>query len=178
MPPVHLPAAQHAKIPWKNGLGVSRIVVTSPAGAGYEHLDWQVGATEIAADSAFSLLPGLDRLFLVIEGDGVELTSIDGHGATRTHPVEAMRFYAFSGDWKTGCRLLGGPVKVLNVLARRGKRRAALEIASGGMIACAPGETLVAVDLASLDAWRLDGVGEVKLPPGRFAAIRIEARRG
>jgi uncharacterized protein len=156
---IRLPAAQHAKIPWKNGLGVSRIIASEPTGSGYDALLWQVGSTEIAADCPFSSLPQLDRLFMVIEGKGVELTSIDESGKTRIARVEAMKTpYAFRGDWKTDCRLLDGPVRVLNASARRGRCSAKMEIVSGlDALHKALGEILIAVEFATLDAWRLDG---------------------
>jgi environmental stress-induced protein Ves len=175
---IHLPAARHANVPWKNGLGVSRIIATEPPGAGYDALHWQVGGTEITADSPFSSLPDLDRLFMVTEGDGVELTSIDEHGATRTTPVYAMLLpYAFRGDWKTDCRLLGGPVKVFNVIARRGKASARVEFLDGRTLTKSAGETVLAVHLRSLEAWMLSGPGSetaaISPPPGPVALIRI-----
>jgi len=178
MPLTHLPAAKHAQVPWKNGLGVSQIIASDPAGAGYDVLHWQVGSTQILADSPFSSLPGLDRHFMVIEGAGVELTSIDEHGATRTTPVYAQRLpYQFRGDWKTDCRLMGGPVRVLNVIARRGKARASVAWMDGTTPSKAAGEILIAVHLASLDAWTLSGPesesAAIKPPPGPAVLIRI-----
>lgn len=175
---LHLPVEQHAKVPWKNGLGVSRIIATEPAGAGFDAMLWQVSATVIGADCPFSELKGLDRLFMVTEGAGVELTSVDDHGATRTHPITALQLpYAFRGDWKTDCRLLGGPVKVFNVIARRGKARAGLEFMTGTTLTKAAGETAIAVHLGSLEAWRLSGPGaesvSISPPPGPVALIRI-----
>jgi environmental stress-induced protein Ves len=178
MPAIHLPAAQHAKVPWKNGLGVSQIIASDPPGAGYDVLRWQVGSTQITADSPFSSLPDLDRHFMVIEGAGVELTSIDEHGATRTHPVLALRLpYQFRGDWKTDCRLLAGPVRVFNVIARRGKARASVEFLQNRTLDKAAGEILIAVHLASLDAWMLSGPDSesaaIEPPPGPAVLIRI-----
>jgi len=173
-----LSAAGHTAMPWKNGLGVSRIIATDPAGAGFDTMLWQVSGTEIGADCPFSELKGLDRLFMVTEGAGVELTSIDDHGATRTHPIMALQLpYAFRGDWKTDCRLLGGPVKVFNVIARRGKARASVEFLTGTTLTKAAGETAIAVHLGSLDAWMLSGADEetnsISPPPGPVALIRI-----
>jgi len=180
MPLNHLPAAQHTKVPWKNGLGVSRIIAGDPPGAGYDAVLWQVGGTEITADCPFSALPGLDRQFMVVEGAGAELTSIDDHGATRTHPVTAMRLpYAFRGDWKTDCRLLGGPVKVFNVICRRGKAAATVAFLDGKTLTKAAGEIAIAVHLASLEAWMLRGTGSesaaIEPPPGPVLLIRIAA---
>jgi len=180
MPLVHLPPAQHAKVPWKNGLGVSRMIATDPPGAAYDAMNWQVSGTDITADSPFSFLPGMDRQFMVVEGKGVELKSIDDHGATRTTPVYALRLpYAFRGDWKTDCRLLDGPVKVFNVIARRGKASASVAFLEGKTLSKAAGEIAFAVHLASLEAWMLSGArsesAAIDPPPGPVVLIRIAA---
>ena len=179
MSAILIPASQHQLQPWKNGLGVSRIIATEPAGAGFDTMRWQVSGTEIGADCPFSSLPGLDRQFMVVEGAGVELKSIDDHGATRTTPVFAMKLpYAFRGDWKTDCRLLGGPVRVFNVIARRGKARASVEFLEGSGFSKAAGEIAIAVDLGSLDAWMSVGPDAEtcaieSAPAGRRVLVKI-----
>jgi environmental stress-induced protein Ves len=179
MPLIHLPTAQHTNLPWKNGLGVSRIIASDPPGAPYDTLAWQVSSTGIPADSPFSRLPGLDRIFMVIEGAGVELKSVDELGATRTHPVLPLRPYAFRGDWRTDCRLLDGPVSVFNVIVRRGVAKASLSLPEGRLLDSAGGETAIAVHLPSLEAWMLAGPGAhsvaIDPPPGPLALIRIAA---
>lgn len=145
--------------PWKNGLGVSRIIAGDPQGAGFDTLRWQVGSTEIGADCPFSDLPGLDRQFMVIEGAGVELTCVDETGQMTVNRVDTLLApFSFRGDWRTSCRLLAGPVRVLNVITRRGNCSAAVEIVSGlDGLRKAEAETLLAVEPDSLDAWLLDG---------------------
>jgi hypothetical protein len=175
---LNLPAAQHAKVPWKNGLGVSRVIATEPPGAGFDTMLWQVSGTEIGADCPFSELKGLDRLFMVTEGAGVDLTSTNDVGRTWTARVNIGQLpYAFRGGWKTHCRLLDGPVRVLNVIARRGKAGASVEFLKQGSSQRAAGEVAIVVHLESLDAWLLSGpVSEsisISPPPGPVALIRI-----
>jgi len=167
-------------MPWKNGLGVSRIIATDPAGAGFDTMLWQVSGTEISADCPFSELEGLDRLFMVTDGAGVDLTSTnDVSGRTWTARVAAGQApYAFRGAWKTSCRLLDGPVKVFNVIARRGKASASIEFLDGNSFTKAASEIVVAVDLASLDAWRAEGRTTETCrietaPAGRRVLVRI-----
>lgn len=155
-----LPATLHPTQPWKNGLGVSKLIAQAPPDAGFDTVLWQVSATEFGTAAPFSHLPGLDRLFTVIDGAGVELTSVDeATGAVARQIVRRLQPYAFAGDWRTTCRVLDGPVRVLNVMTRRGRFAARVEIRSGERehhLECAASETLVAVDLHSLDAWLLD----------------------
>ena len=104
---------------------------------------------------------------------GVELTCVDEAGRKTVNRVEPLQApFAFRGDWQTSCRLLDGPVKVFNVMTRRGRFSANVEIVSSTSPArAAPGETLIAVALPGLDAWILDGpVADV----GRAVLVRIK----
>ncbi len=172
---VHLlPASQHRAQPWKNGLGVSYTIADYPVAAGFDCVLWQVGATDIPSDCPFSSLPGLDRIFTVREGAGVELSSVDEAGHARVARVEPFKPYAFRGDWKTDCRLLAGPVKVFNVMTRRGRFAADVSLSTGGPLEGARDETLLAVSFPGLDAWRAEGDGgQLTLPAGTFAVVRI-----
>lgn len=159
-----LPAAGHRRQPWKNGLGVSRVIADDPADAGFDALRWQVSATEIGADCPFSALPGLDRLFVILDGAGVELSSVDEQGVAVVARVLAGRPpHAFRGDWVTQCRLLDGPVRVLNVIARRGAVVASLQ-REALVREVVAGELVVAVDPVSLDAWISGEGGGVERP--------------
>jgi uncharacterized protein len=160
MPLKFLPAAQHRAVPWKNGLGVSHSIAEHPPQAGFDAVLWQVGVTEIGVDCPFSDLPGFDRLFMVIEGAGVELSCTDeGTGATSRERIGLWQPpYAFRGDWRSTCRLLAGPVRVFNVMTRRGRFSATLDVVAADRLSCLEsiaGETLLAVDLGSTDAWLL-----------------------
>ena len=182
MPATQLRAAQHKSQPWKNGLGVSQIIADCPQGAGFDAVLWQVGSTKIAADCPFSSLPGLDRLFMVLEGAGVELTCIDEmSGKIIRARIDMLRtLFAFRGDWRTTCRLLGGPVRVFNVITRRGRANAQVGFSSERTLKKAAGETLLVVALGTLDAWLLADAQEEtwtlpSLAAERVALVRIRA---
>ena len=171
MPAIHFPASKHRAQPWKNGLGVSYTIADFPQGAGFDTVEWQVGHTDIGVDCPFSDLPGLDRQFMVIEGAGVELTCADEAGKTTVHRIDSLQApFAFHGDWATSCRLLDGPVKVFNVMTRRGKYNAVVEILSSVTYKGATQDRLIAVALPGLDAW----LGNGPLPEiGRGILVRI-----
>lgn len=171
-------------MPWKNGLGVSQTIAGEPAGASFDTQTWLVGSTGIVADCPFSDLPQMDRQFMVMTGKGVELRSVDASGTVHTGMVLPLELpYAFQGDWKTTCRLLDGPVRVFNVMTRRGKATASVEFLSAAAFRKAAGETAVAVDLPSLEAWIAAGPDEEScplpvaslLPAGRRVLVRIKA---
>jgi environmental stress-induced protein Ves len=106
---------------------------------------------------------------------GVELTCVDEAGRKTVQRVDPLQApFAFRGDWKTSCRLLDRPVKVFNVMTRRGKFSAEVEFVSGlESIRKSASETLIAVELPTLEAWILDGP-----PPafGRGVLVRIAGR--
>ena len=119
---------------WKNGLGVSHVIASHPQGAGYDAVDWQVGTTGIDASCPFSDLPGFDRQFMVLEGEGVELHCRGANGSpdVRQRIDAPLEPFAFRGDWQTECRLLGGPVRVFNVVTRRGRFSAEVSVSTSG----------------------------------------------
>lgn len=125
-----LRSAEYVALPWKNGRGVARQIAVFPADAGYDALDWQVSRPTIERDTPFSKLAGLDRQFMLVSGKGVTLrvrNAEDGVGFEQRidRPLEA---FAFRGDWDVECALADGPVEVLNVMTRRGRAAARIEI--------------------------------------------------
>jgi environmental stress-induced protein Ves len=177
-----LRAHSHRALPWKNGLGVARIIASLPAEAGYDSLSWQVGTTSIEADCPFSSLPGLDRQFMLVEGKGVELhcRAANGNPDLRRTIDRPFEPFAFSGDWRTECRLLGGPVQVFNVLARREAASARVEILAiegATTLATRAGEALIAwVAGGAVDVGEKLGPGDAVLVEG--GAVRIAGTPG
>lgn len=97
--------------PWRNGGGWTRELLAWPTAA-----DWRirVSVADVEADGPFSSFPGVQRLFAVLEGEGVELT-IEGKSVRVTRDSAALRF---AGDAETSCRLLDGPTRDLNLMLR------------------------------------------------------------
>jgi hypothetical protein len=151
---------------WKNGRGVARQIAVHPADAGYDALYWQVSRPRIERDTPFSKLPGLDRQFMLVSGRGATLrvhSAADGVDFVRRidRPLEP---FAFRGDWDVECTLADGPVEVLNVMTRRGRAGARVEVREVGAAALVrkgAGETLVvyAADaLTAFGGWGEDGL--------------------
>lgn len=146
-------------IPWKNGRGTAHQIAVSPATAGYDALDWQVSRPEISADGPFSSFPGLDRQFMLVAGDGLTLRirSARENLAFDRRIDAPLEPFAFRGDWEVACVLHGGPVRAFNVMTRRGRAGARLEIAEASAarpVAKCSGETLlVYVARGPVEAW-------------------------
>ena len=106
-------AADVPALPWKNGGGTTRELLRLPATG-----DWnlRISLADISADGPFSSFEGIERWFAVIEGNGVRL---DWNGRERLMDTSAWPL-CFDGGQAPGCRLIDGPTRDLNVMARQG----------------------------------------------------------
>ncbi|MGH6854100.1 MAG: HutD/Ves family protein [Aestuariivirga sp.] len=107
-------ANDYRVMPWKNGGGTTTELYVE-AGAGLSFL-WRVSIAEVAAVGPFSIFGGFDRHIMAIEGLGMVL---DGgpNGPIDVNPRFVPR--SFSGDWPIISRLIAGPVRDFNLMARR-----------------------------------------------------------
>ena len=118
---------------WKNGGGVTREIVREPAGASLDDFDWRVSVADIATAGPFSRFVGVDRHLLLLEGDGVNLTSAEA--GMNVNLLADDTVLAFSGDVDMSSQLLGGAVRDFNVMTKRGVWQAQVEVwtAEGGI---------------------------------------------
>lgn len=175
--------AEHRQMPWQNGLGTTREVARHPADGA---VGWRVSIAEVARDSDFSVLPGLDRVIVPCDEAGMRLT-VDGV----THDLPAYRPFRFAGEAATSCRV-DRPARDLNVMTRRGVYAADVAVRpGGGPVAGRAGEVTFVVPLTgsctaagdglsgtvvlgALDALRLDAGDRCDLDgAGRLAVVRI-----
>lgn len=110
---------------WKNGAGLTREIATGPAGAGMDTFDWRLSVAELECDAPFSAFPGVDRCIVVLEGAGMVLHDTEGRAAHELRPIEP---WAFAGETVLNAHLPDGPCRDFNVMTRRGRWRAELNI--------------------------------------------------
>jgi environmental stress-induced protein Ves/predicted GIY-YIG superfamily endonuclease len=118
----HLGPSSYRDMPWRNGRGVTTEIARDPPGDG--PFDWRVSTAVVAEPGPFSPFPGLDRVLVVLQGQGLRLTH-DGGDAISLPPLEP---YTFSGDALTAGGPIGEPVRDFNVLWRRDRLRAAVHV--------------------------------------------------
>lgn len=123
----------YQKMPWKNGGGTTTEIwkAVGPDGA----VLWRISIADVAADGPFSEFPGIDRWIMMVEGKGMEL-NVAGLGVKRMEkPFEPL---AFSGDARTECKLIDGPIRDFNLMVAR-------DHAQGGLlvVTLSAGETRV-----------------------------------
>ncbi len=122
-----LRTAQYRVMPWKNGGGTTTEIYVVPEDAGLSGrpFDWRVSIADVISDGPFSLFPGYDRHIMTIEGQGMVL---EGGPEGQISLAENLVPRQFSGDWEISGRLLAGPVRDFNLIARRDRYASLLEV--------------------------------------------------
>ncbi|MEJ5081732.1 MULTISPECIES: HutD/Ves family protein [unclassified Ochrobactrum] len=110
-----LRSADHKRMPWKNGGGVTVEIAIYPENASVDNFDWRISTATVANDGPFSVFTGIDRTLSVLEGNGIVL---DVEGVETTLTRETAPF-AFGADASSSARLIEGPITDLNVMTRR-----------------------------------------------------------
>ena len=151
-----LRASERTAQPWKNGGGVTREVAAWPLGVGFDAFDWRVSIAEVAAAGPFSRFEGIDRTMAILDGRLALLfadrtVTLDGTSAP----------FAFAGEAACEGQPLGGAVRDLNVMVRRGRctaevRRFTEDEVAGLIVATAP--TIVGTDGGPVTLARLDAL--------------------
>ena len=120
----HLKAENYRRQPWKNGGGFTTELMSEiPAESG--RFLWRLSIAHVEQSGPFSDFTGYERTIVLLSGDGMELDF------DRAPPVRIDRReepFVFDGGWKTHCRLIGGPVKDLNLIVDRERARASLRV--------------------------------------------------
>ncbi len=150
--PVLLPQSDYRRMQWANGGGETWEVARFPQqGQAISGFDWRISIATISESGPFSSLPGIDRLFLPLQGAGVWLTIGDGEPMLMAKGDAAI---AFRGEEACTCRLVDGTVRDLNVMTRRGHCTAKLvRHHDAGLLALPAGAEVIL--LLALDATRI-----------------------
>ena len=175
-----LSSADYKLMPWKNGHGATTELAIFPAHADLKTVpfDWRISMADVVEDGAFSAFPGYDRSLIVARGEGMEL-SFDGAAAPVT-VAGTGKAAAFSGDWRTHGRLLGGPVRDFNVMSARARVHHECEVISGGPVQFVwerGPETLFCFCIAGHLLLKMRGSAEWQLAPEQSLWLPAEPGR-
>jgi uncharacterized protein len=110
-------SAQLLRTPWKNGGGTTREIISIPRGATLDTFVWRVSIADVSTSGPFSVFKGVERVLVLLEGDGVELRGADGRVIHRLDTPLVP--FTFSGDDEITSSLLAGPSVDFNVMTRR-----------------------------------------------------------
>lgn len=118
--------ADYKPTPWKNGRGVTQDLLLLPRGSTQEDFDIRLSLAPIVEEGPFSSFPGIDRhITLVSEG---QLTLVFPR---EERSLERLRPLYFDSVQAPVSRLGAGPVRVLNVMTRRGRWNAQVMTITG-----------------------------------------------
>jgi uncharacterized protein len=112
---------------WRNGMGVSWDIAADSNGFAAGEFGWRLAIARIDADVPFSLYEGVDRVFTMIEGNGLDLEFEDSRLLSIRH---AFVPHFFSCEIPAFCHLHDGVCFALNLFVRRDRWTAAVDILS------------------------------------------------
>jgi environmental stress-induced protein Ves len=105
-------AADFTTMPWRNGLGETVELLRADGPSGFT---WRISRAAIVENGAFSQFPNIDRMLVLLEGDGILL-----HFPNESRRLdENFGMIAFPGDVAVNCELLGGACRDLNIMTDR-----------------------------------------------------------
>ncbi len=108
--------------PWKNDGGITHEIIRADDAEGAR---WRLSIAEVAADGPLSRFDGIDRVILMLTGNGFHL---HGVGASPARIVQTLQPFAFAGEAAIDCTLVSGPVRDFNLMSRRGAVHASLDV--------------------------------------------------
>lgn len=109
-------------VPWRNGLGSTRVIAGSEPDAA-----WRLSVADLTQDGDFSSFEGWDRTFCVYGQSPVELTV-----AGETRLLLPGQTLSFDGEAPVRAALPEGPSQALNLMTRRGSASGTIEVAELG----------------------------------------------
>ncbi|MFN3718125.1 MAG: HutD family protein [Rhizobium rhizophilum] len=171
---------EHQQMPWKNGLGITREVISKPASDGSGRFEWRISLATVEASGPFSIFAGIDRTIAVLQGDGMQLT-VDGRRETPLL-VDSPPF-AFSGNAEVQADCLGRETLDLNMMSRRGRfvHRMTNIVVSDAQTLSLPAETVAVAfrdeAVVTIDSVRSDvGLGDVLVGLDGPLQLAVEPR--
>lgn len=108
-----LPANEHRRERWRNGLGWTRAIMAWPDDGNWA---WRLSVAEIEQAAPYSAFPGVEREHMLLEGDGLELRFGDGRTLLLHPPGGRARF---AGEEAVTGDPVGGRAVALNLMWRR-----------------------------------------------------------
>jgi environmental stress-induced protein Ves len=142
--------AESTVMPWKNGGGSTRELARTPADGEFH---WRLSVAEVSVPGPFSVFPGVDRIIVLLSGEGMDLGFDDGVVPLR--PPHGV--HAFAGERAVHATPVGSATTDLNLMMRRDRWSASFDRHVG--------EGRSAAEL--LIAYVAEGT--VELPDGRVA---------
>jgi environmental stress-induced protein Ves len=180
-----LPRSGHTAMPWRNGGGTTHEIAIAPTDTPDAPFCWRLSIADLAGDGPFSEFPGIDRILLLLEGEGVTL-EIGDAPATDLPVGEPI---AFPADVPTHLTMTSPRGRDLNLMWDRARVEGAMVVADAGAqwrgntvtITIALEPAVVVADgaphvLDRHDGLRIDGSTDLSVTEGTVAIVGLRAR--
>ncbi len=182
----HLPNSDYQAMPWPNGAGTThQIAIDDALGDSQAPFLWRLSMADLAGDGPFSEIPDVDRILVLIEGDGVELTI----AGAAPEPLGEHEAIAFAGDVPTSLTMASQAGRDLNLMWDRTRATGIVDILQVGdtlqieeqiAFAIALGTSAtIEVDgdehvLGEQDTLQIDDGGAISISDGEVCIARID----
>ncbi len=107
---------------WKNGAGTTREIAREGEGDAWQ---WRISIADVVAEAPFSSFPGVDRILVLLQGDGIALTFEDGQRMDVLPPFGSARF---AGEAALVGTPVSGATRDFNLMWQRSRVSARLEV--------------------------------------------------
>lgn len=111
-----IPANEYRRQRWRNGLGWTREIHSEPAAGQTDQWGWRLSIAEIESDTPFSTFSGVERVLVLLSGNGLCLRFDDGDVQTLNPPHDRLQF---AGERTVTGELLDGTTQDFNLMWRR-----------------------------------------------------------
>ena len=108
-------AAAYRRERWRNGAGWTERILSLP-GDGDGDWDLRLSIASIEQDAGFSRFDGVEREFVLLQGQGLQLAFADGRSVELQPPYPRVRF---AGEDPPRAQLGEGPCKAFNLMWKR-----------------------------------------------------------
>lgn len=134
---------------WQNGGGITHQLCRYDDANG---MLWRLSIAEVASDGPFSRFDNIDRIILLLDGEGFSLHGVGANPQVLDTPLMP---FAFAGETAIQCTLLSGAVRDFNLMTRRNAVQAQLQVlAIGSTVQTLPlsAQTLIYIASGSVNA--------------------------
>ena len=108
--------------PWKNGAGTTREIAREGVA---EDWQWRISIADVVAEAPFSSFPGVDRVLVLLEGEGIGLAFDDGQHMDVLPP---FGFARFAGEAALVGAPKSGATRDFNLMWQRAQVTATLDV--------------------------------------------------
>ncbi len=170
-----IPANEYRRERWRNGLGWTRQIhahVDTATG----DWDWRLSIAEIEQDGPFSTFEGMDRVLVLLTGNGLRLCFDDGAAHLLQPPRDRLHF---AGEREVTGELVDGTTHDFNLMWRRDRIDAQLwhrPLVGPMVIFVDPGSTW-AIHLIAGQARFADDSGLPDMAAGDTALLQADDKR-